>query len=309
VKKISIIVPIYNESDTLKFFYTELVNVINLEHYDFEIIFSVDPGTDNTQEILKELITIDSRVKVIEMTRKFGQATAIFCGLENCSGDAVIVMDADLQDPPSVIPMLIKKWEMDNLIVLAMRKSRIGDNLIKRSVTNIGYRFLSTFTDVPIPKNVGDFRLLDRKIVELVKLFPESRLYLRGIISLIGYPYEIVYFDRPARLYGETKYNKFFGSVPIALDGIIGFSTSLLNLSTYLGIITGGIAILIASSYVTLKFFGFPFPIGNPTIVFLVLFMGAVNLLSIGIIGMYIGRIAEDVKRRPRYLIKDRYNF
>lgn len=309
MKKISIVVPVYNEAETLKPFYKELTNVIDKIPYNFEIIFSVDPGQDDTEYILREIVVTDSRVKIIEMTRKFGQASAIFCGLENSTGDASIVMDADLQDPPTIIPEMIKKWEEQNLIVLAMRKSRSGENLVKRSVSNLGYRFLNSFAEVPVPKNVGDFRLLDRKIIELIELFPENRLYLRGIISLIGYQFEVVYFDRPPRKYGKTKYNKFFGSIPIALDGIVGFSTSLLNLSIYLGIFLGGLATLIAVSYAALKIYGVAFPIGNPTIVSIVLFMGAFNLISIGIVGMYVGRIAEDVKKRPRYIVKNRVNF
>ncbi len=309
MKKVSIVVPVYNEAEVLTDFFDSLCkNIKNLDVL-FEIIFVLDPSVDESFKIIENFIQKDSRVKLIELSRRFGQPAAIICGLENASGDAVIVMDADLQDPPQVIPEMVKEWLNGNLIVLAMRESRSGENIAKKFVAKVGYGFLNKFAEIPIPKNVGDFRLLDKKIVNFIKEFKESGVFLRGIVSLVGFPYKTVFFERPKRPKGKTKYNKFFGSLKIGLEGIVGYSTILLKISTFTGVILTLFSIGFGSIYIFLKVFGFPFPVGNPTIVAIVLFMGAINLLSIGILGMYVAKISEDVKGRPRYFIKNKINF
>jgi glycosyltransferase involved in cell wall biosynthesis len=308
VKTISIVVPIYNEKDNIIDFYSSVIQTIDQINAVFEIIFVADPSEDGSELIVRDLIRQDQRVKLIELSRRFGQPASIFCGLKNCKGDAVIVMDVDLQDPPPVINELIREWQEGNLIVLAVRDSRSGDKFTKKVVANLGYRFLNRFSDVPIPRNVGDFRLLDRRVVDLINEFKESSVFLRGIVSLVGFPHKTVMFDRPVRKKGKSKYNKFFGSFKIGMDGVVGYSTVLLKMSIIFGVLLTLMSTGLGITYLFLKILGFPFPLGNPTIVILILFMGAINLLSIGILGAYVARIFDEVKQRPRYIVKSKTN-
>ena len=192
--------------------------------------------------------------------------------------------------------------------MVGRRVTRSGEPALKRATAAAGYSFLSRFSEVPIPENAGDFRLMDRSIVEQVKLFPEAHGFLRGLVALVGYEPEIVEFARPARTQGVTKYNKWVGSLRIGFNGIVGFSTALLNISTIIGLLAASLAVLTALGYVSAKLVGVEFPIGNPTIVMLVLLLGGCTLVCLGILGMYVGRIYDEVKRRPRYLVKTTIN-
>jgi dolichol-phosphate mannosyltransferase len=226
-------------------------------------------------------------------------------GIHSAKGDAVIVIDADLQDPPEIIPELVKEWLSGAKIVLAERSSRTGEPYLKKLISNVGYSFMNRFSEIPIPKNTGDFRLLDRQVCEELKKFSESNLFLRGLVSLVGFETKTILFDRPERLKGVSKYNKWLGSLKIGLNGIVGYSTALLNMSTIFGLFFSTFAILLGSSYALAKLFGVEFPIGNPTVVTSVLLMGGLNLLFMGVLGLYISRIYDDVKRRPKYIIEE----
>jgi glycosyltransferase involved in cell wall biosynthesis len=306
---IQVIVPVYNEESNLEEFVNRLKKVFDKTNKDLEIIFCVDPSTDKTELILSELCQKFKFIKIIKFTRNVGQATATLAGIQSSSADAIIVMDADLQDPPEVIAYMLDKWEEGYKVVLGQRVSRKTDPIFKRLIAKTGYAFLNKFAEVPIPRDTGDFRLLDAKVVGEIKKFDERNNFLRGIVSYIGYDEAVIKFDRPPRFSGKTHYNKWFGSIKIALNGILGFSTAFLSLAVVIGLFVSLFALLTGFSYLVFKIMGYPFPIGNPTIVILILFLGGINLLFGGITGLYIGRIYSEVKKRPQYFIKETSGF
>ena len=302
---ISVVVPVFNESLNIRMFVDAVMKQLELDTKNYEIIFSVDPSTDGTEDIIRELNESDSRIKMIRMSRNFGQASCTLAGIRVAIGQAVIVMDVDLQDPPELIPELIAAWQKGFSVVLAQRINRRGEPIVKRFVANIGYKFLNRFAEVPIPKNTGDFRLLDRKVVNQLQRFQESNAFLRGLVALVGFKTTTVYFDRPARTHGFTKYNKWFGSFKISLNGVVGYTTALLNLSMFAGIFISFMAFFVGATYGISKLVGGEYPIGNPTIVISVLAMGGLNLFFLGILGMYVSKIYEEVKSRPSFIIED----
>ena len=303
--KISVVSPVYNEEEVIELFIDEISNQLNTLHLDWELILVVDPCTDGTEKIIKSKIQGATNIRMLRMTRKFGQPSCVIAGIEASNGDAVVVMDCDLQDPPEILPVMVAKWEKGAKIVLAQRDQREGEPLIKRLIAKIGYKFLNRFAEVPIPRNTGDFRLLDRKVIRELLRFKETNSFLRGLVALVGYDPEVVYFKRIERTLGSTKYNRWFGSLKIGFNGVIGFSTALLSVSMIVGILISGVAFFIAICYAIAKLMGANFPIGNTTTVVAILFMGGFNMLSVGILGMYVGRIYDEVKGRPRYIIQE----
>jgi len=307
--EISIVSPVFNEEDSLEIFIPELLKVLKTICLNYEVIFAVDPCTDSTISVIERHMAIDSRIKLVEFTRKFGQPAATIAGIECATGRAVIVMDCDMQDPPSLIPAFVERWRQGYQVVYAQRARRDGETAFKKFSTKVGYYFINKFAEVEIPRNTGDFRLLDRVVVNHLNQFPESHSFLRGLVALIGFNQTAVLFDRPERVSGSGKYNRYIGNLRFQFNGLIAFSTVLLNVSTVLGFMTAFLSVILAILYSALKILGVPFPLGNPTVVVLMLFMGGAQLTCLGIIGQYIGRIYDDVKRRPRYLIKRRVGF
>ena len=307
--EISIVSPVFNEEDSLEIFIPELLQVLQTICSNYEVIFAADPCTDSTISVIEKHMAIDSRIKLVEFTRKFGQPAATIAGIECAIGRAVIVMDCDMQDPPSLIPVFVEKWRQGFQVVYAQRARRDGETAFKKFSTKIGYYIINKFAEVEIPRNTGDFRLLDRVVINHLSQFPESHSFLRGLVALVGFNQTAVLFDRPERVSGSGKYNRYIGNLRFQFNGLIAFSTVLLNVSTVLGFMTASLSALLAILYSALKIFGVPFPLGNPTVVVLILFMGGAQLTCLGIIGQYIGRIYDDVKRRPRYLIKRRVGF
>ena len=303
VVDLSIVVPVYNEVGNIPEFLARVVPILleNVETY--EIIFSVDPSTDGTEDLIERAHNLNPNIKMIKFSRRFGQPTATLAGLDFCSGRAALVMDVDLQDPPELIPELLMKWRNGFAVVYAKRRHREGETWLKKFTSKVGYGLIDKFGDVKIPRDTGDFRLLDRVVIDELRRFPETHGFLRGLIALIGYKQTEVIFDRPARHSGKGNYNRFFGSFKIGLNGIVGFSSALLNLSTLLGVLAALTSFLLGVAYVVLQIFGQSFPIGNPTIVAVVLFVGGLQLICLGIIGQYIGRIYDEVKQRPRYIV------
>src|SRR5580692_7887665 len=300
---LSLVVPVYKEEKNVPEFLRRIGGILAAVTSDYEIIFAMDPSPDRTEDVILEHRASDPRIKLLKFSRRFGQPMASLAGMEYSTGEAVIVMDVDMQDPPELILQMVEKWREGYDVVLPQRTSRAGEPWIKRVVARTGYKVINKIADVRIPPNTGDFRLMARRVVgEIVKL-KESHGFLRGMVAVVGFKQCIIPFDRPARFSGETKYNKFFGSLRIGFNGVFCFSTYALTLSTQFGFAIAGLSALFALGYLVAKLCGFPFPVGNPTLVILVLFMGGIQLISVGILGEYIGRIYEEVRARPRFIV------
>jgi len=300
---LSIVVPVYNEVGNIPEFLTRVVPILLTNVETYEVIFSVDPSTDGTEDLIEVAHNLNPNIKMIKFSRRFGQPMATLAGLDYCSGRAALVMDVDLQDPPELIPELLARWREGFAVVYAKRRHRDGETWLKKFTSKVGYGLIDRFGDVKIPRDTGDFRLIDRIVIDELKRFPEAHGFLRGLVALVGYKQTEVVFDRPARHSGKGNYNRFFGSFKIGLNGIIGFSSALLNLSTVLGFLAAISAFILGAAYVLLQILDQSFPIGNPSIIAVVLFVGGLQLICLGIIGQYIGRIYDEVKQRPRYIV------
>ena len=301
--ELSVVVPAYNEAGNIEEFLRRLVPILRENVESYEIIFSVDPCTDGTEDIILAARERDPNVKMLRFSRRFGQPTATLAGIEHASGAAVLVIDVDLQDPPELLIDMLARWREGYDVVYAQRRKRSGETLVKRIIAKVGYAVINRFSDVPIPRDTGDFRLLDRRVVDELARFNETHGFLRGLVALVGFEQTAVMFDRPARHAGDGNYNRFVGSLKIGFNGLVAFSSALLALSTVVGFIAAALAFLTGISYVALKIGGVEFPVGNPTIVSLVLLIGGIQLICIGILGQYVGRIYEEVKDRPRYIL------
>lgn len=303
--ELSIIVPVYNEKDNVKEFIRRIVPILSANTSSYEIIFAIDPSTDGTENIISSFAQQNPNIKGLVFSRRFGQPTATLAGLEYCKGNSAIVMDVDLQDPPELIPEMLEKWREGFEVVCAKRGHRDGETRIKLVVSKVGYAVINRFSEVKIPQDTGDFRLIDRKVIDQLKRFPEAHGFLRGLVALVGYRQTEVLFDRPSRFLGKGNYNKWVGSLRIGLNGLVGFSSALLNLATLAGFVVALLSFIFGSIYVFAQVVGADFPVGNPTIVFLVLLIGGIQLICLGIIGQYIGRIYDEVKRRPRFIVNE----
>ena len=306
---LSIVVPAYNEQDNVRNVYERLRGVMDGMRLEWELIFSVDPCTDRTEELILELRREDARVKMLRFSRRFGQPMATIAGLEASRGDAVVVIDCDLQDPPELIPELVARWREGNDVVYAQRRTRAGETLPKRIIAALGYRVIKRIADVDIPPNTGDFRLMSRRVVRNVVSLKESHGFLRGLVGLVGFPQTSVPYDRDPRAAGTSKYNRFWGSLVIGLNGLVGFSRYPLHLISLMGVVLAGFAFGLALVYLGLKFGGVAFPVGNPTIVIVVSLFSGIQLLSLGVIGEYVGRIYDESRDRPKYILESRYGW
>lgn len=303
--KLSVVVPVYNEEKNIPEFMRRIQPILVSITPDYEIIFSMDPSRDGTEALVKKLNQQDSRVKLLKFSRRFGQPKATLAGLANSTGDAVIVIDVDLQDPPELVNQMVDKFRDGYDVVYAQRRSRTGETLVKKIVSYVGYKFINRIAEVDIPPNTGDFRLMSRRVVNEVVRLKESHGFLRGLVAIVGFRQTAVPFDRDPRHSGAGNYNQFLGSLKIGFNGVFCFSNYMLTLSTIFGFTVALLAFLVGLVYLYMKVMGFPFPIGNPTIVILVLFMGGVQLISVGILGEYIGRIYDEVKERPKYIVEE----
>jgi polyisoprenyl-phosphate glycosyltransferase len=257
---LSIVVPVFREEKNIPEFLRRIRPILGEITQDYEIIFSMDPSPDRTEEVVLEERLTDPRVKLLKFSRRFGQPMATLAGMEYSRGDAVIVMDVDLQDPPELIHDMVNKWKQGYDVVLPQRRARTGEPWLKKLVAGTGYKVINKIADVKIPQNTGDFRLMTRRVIlEVVKL-KESHGFLRGMVAVVGYKQCLIPFDRPARFAGETNYNRFFGSLRIGFNGIFCFSTYALTLSTQFGFVIAAASFLIAMTYLVMKLAGFPFP-------------------------------------------------
>lgn len=307
MKKISIIIPAYNEEDSLPYLYERLTKLIDdIKNYEFEILFVNDGSKDKTLEIIKEYRKKDNRFAYVNLSRNFGKEIAMIAGLDYAKGDAVVFMDADLQDPPELLPELIKYWEEGYDDVYARRKTRDGETFLKKFTSKMYYRVLQKLTNIQIQKDTGDFRLLDRRCVNALKKLRESQRCSKSMFSWIGYKKKEVLFDREPRVAGKTKWN-YKKLIDLAIDGITSFTTSPLRLSTYLTIPTF-ITLAVYFIYVIVKSCTIHEPIqAFQAIILLNLFFFGIIILLIGIIGEYLGRIFNETKNRPLYFVNE-YN-
>jgi len=303
--KISLVVPVFNEEDALPIFYQTVRR--ELSEYEVEIVFINDGSKDNTESIITALAVSDPLVKPISFTRNFGKEPALFAGLEHAQGEAIIPIDVDLQDPIEVIPQLIKRWQMGADVVLAKRIDRSTDGHMKRKTAEWFYRLHNKISSPKIEENVGDFRLMSRETVEHIKLLPERNLFMKGILSWVGGRVEIVEYTRAERVAGNSKFNgwKLWN---LALEGITSFSTFPLRMWTYIGFLVAGLSFLYGIWMIIDKLiWGNPVA-GYASILVSILFLGGVQLIGVGVLGEYIGRIYIESKARPRYIIKKEKN-
>jgi len=300
---LSIIVPVYKEEKNIPEFLRRLQPILASITGDYEIIFSLDPSPDRTEEVILEHRTRDERIKLLKFSRRFGQPMAVLAGLQYSRGAAVIVMDVDLQDPPELVADMVAKWREGYEVVLPQRRHRTGEPWLKTLVSHVGYRVINRIADVSIPPNTGDFRLMSRRVVGEVVRLRETHGFLRGMVAVVGFRQCLIPFDRPPRHAGETNYNRFLGSLRIGFNGIFCFSTYALQLSTILGFIIAGCSFLLTAIYLFYKLMGWTILWGNPTTIILISFLGGIQLISVGILGEYIGRIYEEVRGRPKFIV------
>ena len=307
MKKISIIIPAYNEEESLPHLYERLEKLMaSIENYEFEILFVNDGSKDNTINLIKEYREKDNRISYVDFSRNFGKEIAMIAGLDYAKGDCVIFMDADLQDPPELIPELVKYWEEGYDDVYAKRNSRKGETWLKKFTSKMYYRVLQHLTNVPIQEDTGDFRLLDRRCVNALRKMRESQRCSKSMFSWIGYKKKEVLYDRDPRVAGQTKWN-YKKLVDLAIDGITSFTTSPLRISTYVSIPTFMI-LFIYFIYVIAKCIVTSTAIqAYQAIILLILFFSGIQILLFGIIGEYLGRIFNESKGRPLYLVNE-YN-
>ena len=302
--QLSIVVPVYQEEKNIPEFLRRLQPFLATITEDYEIIFSLDPSPDGTEEVILAHRATDERLKLLKFSRRFGQPMAILAGLEYSRGDAVIVMDVDLQDPPELVGEMVAQWRAGHDVVLPQRRQRTGEPWLKQLVSHVGYRIINRIADVQIPPNTGDFRLMSRRVVNELLRLRESHGFLRGMVAVVGFKQCLIPFDRPPRHSGDTHYNRFFGSLRIGFNGIFCFSTYALQLSTMLGFVIAGFSFLLMTIYLFYKFMGWQILWGNPTLVILISFLGGIQLISVGILGEYIGRIYEEVRGRPKFIVE-----
>lgn len=308
MKRISILIPAYNEEPVLDKLFTRLANLANdTKNYEFEFLFINDGSKDKTLDIIKGYAEKDDRVSFINLSRNFGKEIGMIAGLDHVQGDATVIIDADLQDPPELIPQMIQLWEEGYDDVFAKRKSREGESWFKKLTSKYYYKTLQSVTHIPIQEDTGDFRLLDRRVVEALKEFRESQRNTKAMFSWVGFHKKEILYDRDPRAAGETKWN-YIKLVELAIDGITSFTTAPLRIATYAGITVSALAFLyLVILVVRTLFFGTDLA-GYPSMMAVILFLGGVQLLSLGIIGEYVGRIFNETKQRPLYLIEEYHN-
>ncbi len=305
MKKISLLIPAYNEHQVLTHLYQRLSKLANdNKSYEFEFLFVNDGSKDNTLDIIKGYAAKDERVSYVNLSRNFGKEIAMIAGLDHVTGDATVILDADLQDPPELIPKMIKFWEDGYDDVYAKRRSREGETWFKKSSSKLYYQILQKTTHIPIQQDTGDFRLLDRRCVEALREIRESQRYTKGMFSWIGFNKKEITYDRDPRAAGETKWNyrKLFN---FAIDGLTSFTTAPLRISSIMGILISLFAfIYIVFLVFRTMLYGTDLA-GYPSMMAVILFLGGVQLLSLGIIGEYIGRIFNETKNRPLYFVEE----
>jgi len=306
---ISVIVPCYNEEQVIVETHRQLVTTLAaLDDLDFEIVYVDDGSSDKTVDLLRTIQSADKRTRVVRLARNFGHQLAVSAGLEHSAGDAVVIIDADLQDPPEVIPEMVERWRDGYHVVYGMRTDRPGETAFKLWTAKLFYRFINRLSKVQIPLDVGDFRLLDRRVVDVLLSMPERDRFLRGMVSWIGFRQVAVMYRRAERRAGESKY-PLFKMLQFAADGVLSFSLTPLRLALWVGFLSIGMAFAGILYALIIRLYTNDWVRGWTSIFTAVLFIGGAQLVTLGIIGEYIGRIYAEVKRRPLYVVEERLGF
>ncbi len=306
---ISVVVPVYKEETNIRPFLLRIESVLNGIGEPYEIIFALDPAPDRTEDIILEEINRNPGIKLLIFSRRFGQPAATMAGILYCRGKTCVAIDVDLQDPPELIETLYRKLSEGFEVVYARRKSRKGETLIKRLVSYVGYSVINRISDVRIPSNTGDFRIMTRRVVEELRRLHETHGFLRGLVAYVGFKQAFVDYDRDERHAGKGKYNRFTGSLRIGLNGIVSFSARPLQLMSLLGSFVSLFSFLLGAWYVLQKLIGINLTPGLSTTILVVTFFSGVQLLGLGLMGEYVGRIYDEVKRRPMYIVDRKINF
>lgn len=302
---LSVVTPMYHEEATAEAFYARLRDALG--SIPWELVIVDDGSTDGTPAIVAGLAAGDPRVKVVTLARNFGHQAALSAGLEHARGDAVVMLDSDLQDPPELIPEMVEHWRRGSDVVYAVRRARAGETRFKLWTAHAFYRLLRRLTDIDVPPDAGDFRLMDRRPLDALLAMRERSRFLRGMTVWVGYTQTAIEYDRDARFAGETKYT-LGRMVKFSLDAIVSFSSTPLQLATLFGFLCSALAFALVPLVVAGRILDI-FVAGIPTTLVLILLLGGVQLICVGIIGEYLGRIYDEVKRRPLYVVRDRINF
>ncbi|MEM3886808.1 MAG: glycosyltransferase family 2 protein [Candidatus Methanomethylicia archaeon] len=305
--KVAVVVPCYNEEENVTACYQVLTSILDKSEWQYELIFVNDGSKDKTLELLVDLYNKDNRVKVIDFSRNFGKEIALTAGLDYVDADIAIPFDADLQDPPEVILEMLEKYKEGYDVVNAVRAKRDGETFLKKITSKFFYKIINKLADIEIPKDVGDFRLISKDALEVIKNIRERKRFMKGLFAWVGFKTTSVYYERAPRNSGKTKWN-YCKLIDLAIEGITSFSIAPLRLASFFGLLVSITAFLYAVYIIIAKLvFGNPVK-GYPSIMVAILFLGGVQLITIGIIGEYIGRIYEEVKQRPLYIVKKVYD-
>ncbi|HIF50422.1 MAG TPA: glycosyltransferase [Thiotrichaceae bacterium] len=303
-KILSIVSPAYNESANLDEFYSRVISATKDLNLEVEIVYVNDGSQDNTIDVMLNQRKNDKRISIIDLSRNFGKEIALTAGLDHASGDAIVIIDADLQDPPELINEFVKHWRAGYDVVSAKRSKREGESHLKKLTSYVYYRLLFLLSDINIPKDTGDFRLLDRKALEALLKLREKHRYMKGLFAWVGFKQLEIEYERDARFKGKTKWN-YFSLLNLAFDGLTSFSVLPLRMASIVGVFSAMIAFLYGA-FITVKtvFFGDPVA-GYSSLVVIITFIGGIQLLALGIIGEYLGRIFNETKNRPLYIVKN----
>lgn len=302
-KVISVVVPVYQEEKSIVPFLKRVEPALEKITNQYEILFVLDPCKDNTEKIIESEINRNNRIKLMVLSRRFGQPISTLAGIYYAQGDFCVTIDVDLQDPPELIHDMYEKMSEGYDVVYAKRRNRKGETWLKQIVSSLGYRAINKLSDVYIPVDVGDYRMMSRRVVNELKLMNESHTYLRGLIAYVGLKQGFVEYDRDTRFSGTGKYNRLTGSIKIGLDGLISFGSKPLQLASIIGAFISILSFVIGLWYFIQKLLGFPLTPGLSTLVLAITFFSGVQLLCLGILGEYIGRIYDEVKRRSLFIV------
>jgi polyisoprenyl-phosphate glycosyltransferase len=309
VPDVSVVVPVYMEEVSIRPFLQRIEATLAKEALKYEIIFCLDPCRDSTEQVILEEITRNQNIKLTVFSRRFGQPAATMAGIFLSSGQTCVVIDVDLQDPPELIGDMYRKLQEGFDVIYARRRSRKGETLAKRFISFVGYKVIASLSEIEIPLDAGDFRIMTRRVIEELRRLNESHGFLRGLVAYVGFAQSFVEYDRDERLDGKGKYNPYTGSFKIGFNGIIGFSSRPLQIMAIAGAVIASFSFLLGFWYLVQKLVGIQVALGLPTTVLVVTFFAGVQLLCLGLIGEYIGRIYDEVKRRPMYIIDKQINF